>query len=178
MPSRWQALGRLTGSRPVRRLVVPTMTNDGREVKAGWTGKIIALLTSLAEQRQTGVYEVNLDGERYDENWPLLQLPSAYFECASETRQPGELRQGDRVRLRSAVAAYEAGDVCTVLNTRTRPDGIFHDVLPDFGETLMALPREQLEDIPGCSADVVYAVHGKSVNVSFNDTSFSYGQVR
>jgi hypothetical protein len=158
----------------VIRLVVPTMTDDGREVEAGWTGKIIALKTSLTEQRHTGTYEINLDGDRYDENWPLLLLPSAYFERASETRQPGELRQGDRVRLMSAVAANEAGDVCTVLNTRTRPDGIFHDVIPDFGETLMERPRGQLGEIPGCSATVVYTVDGKSVNVAFNDTSFSY----
>jgi hypothetical protein len=156
----------------VVRLVVPTITNDGREVEAGWTGKIIGLLTTLDEQRRAGVYEVNLDGDRYDENWPLLRLPSAYFERAAESREPGELRQGDRVRLKSAVADYEAGDICTVLNTRLGPDGIFHDVLPDFGETLTALPRAELDPIPGCTAKVVYAVHGKSVTVGFNDTSF------
>ena len=158
------------------KLVVPTMTDDGREVEAGWTGKIMTLWTTLSEQQQTGFYEVNLDGERYYESWPLLQLPSEYFERASETRLPGELRQGDRVRLMAAAEAYKPGDICTVLNTRTRPDGIFHDIIPDFGDTLMEVPRRQLEQIPGCSANVAYTVDGENVKVSFNDTSFNYGK--
>jgi hypothetical protein len=157
------------------RLVVPTRTEDGREVKAGWRGKVMTLRTAIAEQRQSGVYEINLIDERYDESWPLLQLPTAYFERASEVRRAGELRQGDRVRLRSAMGSYEAGDVCTVLVTRTQSDGIFHDVIPDFGEALTGIPREQLEEIPDCSANVVYEVNGEGVNVSFNDTSFNYG---
>ena len=158
------------------RLVVPTTTSDGREVAVGWTGKITTLLSSLSQQHEEGVYEVNLDSESYHENWPLLQLPSAYFERASERRHPGELRQGDRVRLVSALAPQEAGDVCTVLNTRNRSEGIFHDVIPDFGEPLMELRREQLEEIPGCSANVVYTTDGQSVKIGFNDTSFNYGK--
>lgn len=158
------------------RIVVPTMTNDGREVKAGWRGKITTLMTSITEQRQSGVYEINLIDERYDESWPLLQLPTAYFERVSEVRQPGELRQGDRVRLRSAMGSCEAGDVCTVLVTRTQSDGIFYDVIPDFGKALTGIPREHLEEIPGNFAKVVYTINGKSVSISFKDTSFDYGE--
>jgi hypothetical protein len=136
------------------------------------------LTTTLSEARQTGIYEISVDDSHG--HWPLLRLPSTYFERASDTRIPGELRQGDRVRLLTDIQgnddSYESGEVCTVLNTRTQPDGIFHDVLPDYGEVLMALPREQLEEIWGCSADVIYTVHGESVSISFNDTSFNYGE--
>jgi hypothetical protein len=161
------------------RLVVPAMTGDGREVQAGWTGSICMLTTTLMEAQKTGVYEVSLDEkyERQGQYWPLLKLPSTYFERASETRRPGELRQGDRVRLPTDMreqSVYEAGTVCTVLNTRSKPNGTFHDVLPDFGEVLMELPKEQLEPIPGCSAEVTYKVHGESVTIGWNDTSFSY----
>lgn len=156
-------------------IVVPTMTNDGREVKAARRGKITTLMRSNAEQRQSGVCEINLIDERYDGSWPLMRLPTAYFERASEVRRPGELRQGDRVRLRSAMGSYEAGDVCTVLVTRTQSDAIFYDVIPDFGKALTGIPREHLEEIPGDFAKVVYAINGKSVSISFENTKFDYG---
>jgi hypothetical protein len=161
------------------RLAVPTLTSDGRTVEAGWTGKICMLTTSLGEAHKTGVYEVNLD-EEYEKNgeyWPLLKLPSAYFERAAAARRPDELRQGDRVRFRTDISSdeacesYEAGEICTVLNTRVQSDGVFHDVQIDFGETLMAVPRDALEYVPGSSATVTYGIHGRSVEISFNDTS-------
>lgn len=79
----------------------------------------------------------------------MINVPSVYFERASPERYPGELRQGNRVRLRVAFQGdwelYEPGTLVTVLNTRVKDGDVHHDVAVDFSENL-TVPRGVLED--------------------------------
>jgi hypothetical protein len=100
----------------------------------------------------------------------MIVLPSTYFERISETRREGELRQGDRVKLVSAFRGdqglHRLGQTGTVINTRTNPDLISHDVALDFDETITA-PRDQLELIPDDYAKITWSdVDGVTVNFS------------
>jgi hypothetical protein len=152
------------------RLVVSFTSSDGSRYEAGWTGTISPLTTSIAECRATDRYEINLDDDSSGRDRGMIVLPSTYFERISETRKEGELRQGDRVKLVTAFrgdqALHESGQTGTVINTRTKPDLISHDIALDFDETI-TVPRNHLERIPDDYAKVIWSdVDGVTVNFS------------
>ncbi len=151
------------------RIVVPFSTSDGRRYEVGWTGQIFPFDTTLQQCRETDRYEINLDDDGYGRDRGLVVAQSAYFELGAENRRQGELRQGDRVRLRADIhgstGLHDAGTTGTVLTTHVKPGSIHHDIALDFREN-MRVAADQLELIPQPPATVTFAVDG-SVHVKF-----------
>jgi hypothetical protein len=94
--------------------------------------------------------------------------PSGPKAVGSRAGGKGELRQGDRVRLRAdrhGSQGHDAGTTGTVLTTHVRPGSIQHDIALDFRENIR-VAADQLEPIPQPPATVTFAVDG-SVHVKF-----------
>jgi hypothetical protein len=157
------------------RLVLSFSLN-GRRYESGWTGSVFAMNKTIAESRATDLYEINLHDDE-SSGKPrasgLLLLPSAYFERTAEVRRPGELRQGDRVKLVADLpgggSPHTEGQVGTVITTRVKPDRVSCDVALDFDENIN-VPRDLLEHLPGLFAQVAYS-DDEGVRISFDDGS-------
>jgi hypothetical protein len=133
------------------RLVMPFANEDG-VYEVGMTGTICPLRTSLDECRRTDRYELNFeDGMRL--------MPSGYFERTAE-RKPGELRQGDRVKLSDDYLEDEKSvDTGTVICTHVKPEGILHDIALDYSGSIR-IPHERVELLPGKRAVVEFSPEG------------------
>ncbi|MCI0144174.1 hypothetical protein KNN17_21740 [Arthrobacter bambusae] len=140
------------------RLVVPFSTGEGSVYKVGMTGTICPLHVSFSECQRSDSYELNL----YDASTGiggLVMSQSAYFERTSE-RKPGELRQGDRVKLSDDfLDDEESVDTGTVICTHVKPDGILHDIALDFSGSVR-IPHEGVEQIPDEYAKVEFSPDG------------------
>lgn len=133
------------------RLVMPMANEDG-VYEVGMIGTICPLRTSLDECRRTDRYELNFeDGMRL--------MPSGYFERTAE-RKPGELRQGDRVKLSDDYLEDEKSiDTGTVICTHVKREGMLHDIALDYSGSIR-IPHEGVELIPGKRAVVEFSPEG------------------
>jgi hypothetical protein len=102
----------------------------------------------------------------------MVLLPSARLERLSVIRRPGELRQGERVKLLATVhgptAVHEPGTLATILTRHITTDGIFHDIAIDFSENVK-VRRDQVAQLPDRDATVTWSPDGSSVGVSLKD---------
>lgn len=150
------------------KLVVPFRTADGTLFKAGRTGCVFTFKHSLAESAASDEYEVGFDPDERGREPGILLLPSVLIERTSADRRPGELRQGDRVRLVADVEGrtrpHPAGQTATVLTRHIALDHIAHDVALDFDENVR-VRRADLELIPGVTGQVTWSDDG-SVRVN------------
>ena len=142
------------------RLVMP-IANENGVYEVGMTGTICPLRTSLNECRRNDRYELNFeDGMRL--------MPSGYFERTGE-RRPGELRQGDRVKLSDDyLEDEESVDTGTVICTHVKPEGILHDVALDYSGSIR-IPHEGVELIQGEHATVEFSPEGQLIIDPFPD---------
>lgn len=66
----------------------------------------------------------------------LIMSQSAYFERTAE-RKPGELGQGDRVKLSDDyLEDEESVDTGTFICTHVKPEGILHDIALDYSGSI------------------------------------------
>ena len=154
------------------RLVVPFVGPTGIPFPAGLTGSIFTFKTPLVRCFERDLYEVGFDPDPQGRELGMMLLPSARLERVSVIRRPGELREGERVKLLSTVygptAAHEPGTLATILTRHVTMDGIFHDIAIDFSDNVK-VRRDQLEPLPGRHATVTWSTDGSSVGVSFKD---------
>jgi hypothetical protein len=152
------------------RVVVPFRSERGLEYEVGWEGIVTGFHRTLHESRQTARYEVAFDDGPGRQNRGLVQVQDNYFERIGD-RKPGELRQGDRVYLKSDIEVlgklYQEDTPGTVLSTHEPPEGCFHYVAVDWGENIQ-VPRGILELMGDPPAKVMFSIDG-TLRISLSD---------